>query len=64
MEKDIFASISPLDHRYYLSYQELFDQLAEYFSENALIKTQLEVEAALTRILIRRGICPRVLAGK
>jgi adenylosuccinate lyase len=58
MEKEIFANISPLDHRYYLSYKELFDQLAEYFSENALIKTQLQVEAALTRVLARRGICP------
>jgi len=64
MEKDIFSSLSPLDHRYYLSYQELFDELAEYFSENALIKTELQVEAALTRVLARRGLCSKQICSE
>lgn len=58
MERSIFASLSPLDHRYYASYPQLFDKLAEYFSEDAYIRYELRVEAALTRVLARRGICP------
>lgn len=58
MEREIYSAISPLDHRYYLSYRELFDSLANYFSENALIKMELKVEAALTKVLAKRGLCP------
>jgi len=47
MERDIFANLSPLDHRYYLSNRELFDQLSEYLSENAVIKYSLKAERAL-----------------
>lgn len=57
MERDIFANISPLDNRYYASNQALFSQLAEFFSENAYIKYELKVEAALARVLAKRGLC-------
>ncbi|HHZ20705.1 MAG TPA: adenylosuccinate lyase [Firmicutes bacterium] len=58
MERSIFASLSPLDHRYYATFPELFAELAKYFSEDAMIRYELRVEAALTRGLSKRGICP------
>lgn len=57
MERSIFANLSPLDHRYYASYPKLYEKLADYFSEDAYIKYELRVEAALTRVLARRGVC-------
>lgn len=63
MDRDLFLSLSPLDHRYYLSNQALWDQLAEYFSENAYIGYELKVEAALAKVLAKRGLCsPEVAA--
>ncbi|MGE5583103.1 MAG: lyase family protein [Bacillota bacterium] len=62
MERDIFLSLSPLDHRYYLANQELFSRLAEYFSENAFIRYELKAEAALVKVLARRGICLPAIA--
>lgn len=59
MERDIFTAFSPLEHRYYYSYRELFTALSGYFSESALIRAELEVEAALVKILARRNICPK-----
>jgi len=47
-----------LDHRYYATFPELFAELAKYFSEDAMIRYELRVEAALTRGLSKRGICP------
>lgn len=64
MERDIFASISPLDHRYYASNQSLFNQFSEYFSENAYIRYELKVEAALVRVLAKRGICSPEIADE
>jgi adenylosuccinate lyase len=57
LERSIFSSLSPLDHRYYLSYPELFEKIGEYFSEDAYIRYELRVEAALTKVLAKRGIC-------
>lgn len=62
VEREIYSLLSPLDHRYYLSCQELFNSFTEYLSENALIRTELEVEAALTRVLAKRGICSQEAA--
>ncbi|MGQ9779697.1 MAG: lyase family protein [Bacillota bacterium] len=62
MERDVFANLSPLDHRYYAANPELFEELAEYLSENAYIRYQLRVEAALARALARRGLCAPVIA--
>ncbi len=60
--RDIFSSLSPLDHRYYASNQKLFEQLADFFSENAYIRYELKVEAALAKVLARRGICSEAIA--
>lgn len=54
--RDIFANISPLDHRY--SRGENFSELSKYLSENATIAFQAEVELALVKVLAKRGICP------
>ncbi|HEX3043797.1 MAG TPA: lyase family protein [Bacillota bacterium] len=64
MERDIFNNLSPLDHRYYASNETLFNQLAEFFSENAYIRYELKVEAALARVLAKRGICSQEVAGE
>ncbi len=58
MQREIFANLSPLDHRYYLSDPKLADQLSRYLSEGALIAYELEVELALVKVLARRGLCP------
>ncbi|MGE5551650.1 MAG: lyase family protein [Bacteroidota bacterium] len=64
MQRDVFANLSPLDHRYYASNPELFEELAEYLSENAFVRYQLQVEAALARALSRRGLCPGEAAAE
>lgn len=62
MERDVFSSLSPLDHRYYASNPALFAQLSDYFSENAYIRYELKVEAALARVLAKRGVCSLEIA--
>lgn len=57
MQREIFANLSPLDHRYYLSDPKLGEELSKYLSEEALIRYELEVEVALVRVLARRGLC-------
>lgn len=64
MQRDLFDSISPLDHRYYTSSPELFERLASYLSESATIRYQARVEAALVRGLSRMGICPPHVADE
>lgn len=64
MQRDIFASISPLDHRYYASSPHLFGQLSDYLSENALIRYQAKVEEALVRVLARRKVCSDAVAAE
>lgn len=64
MERDIFASLSPLDHRYYASNETLFNELSNYFSENAYIQYELKVEAALARVLAKRGLCSVAVADE
>ncbi len=64
MDRDIFLNLSPLDHRYYLSNEALFNELAEYFSENAYIRYELKVEAALVRVLAKRGLCSQEVADE
>jgi adenylosuccinate lyase len=55
--RNIFENISPLDHRYSLREEE-YNQLSLYLSEKANIKYQAEVELALVKTLVKRGICP------
>ncbi len=64
MQRDVFDAISPLDHRYYASSPELFDQLSEFLSERAVIAYQARVEAALVRALERRGLCSAAVADE
>lgn len=64
MERNIFLNISPLDHRYYASNQSLFTELADFFSENANIHYELKVEAALARVLAKRGLCSQAVADE
>ncbi len=64
MQDDIFAAISPLDHRYRAGMPELFALLSDFLSENAYIRYEAQVEAALTSVLARRGICPPEAAAE
>lgn len=64
MNRNLFSAISPLDHRYTLSAPELFEQLAKYLSEDATIRYQAKVEAALVRALAHRGVCPSSVADE
>ena len=54
---DRHDAISPLDYRYY------DDRLQPYLSENASIKYQLAVEAALARTLAEKKVCSKKIAG-
>jgi adenylosuccinate lyase len=56
--RDIFANISPLDHRYSRR-KKNFDEIGKYLSENATIKFQAEVELALVKVLAERGMAPK-----
>jgi adenylosuccinate lyase len=50
--RDIFANISPLDHRYLLANGELFELLAAHLSENGRVRTCVRVELALLAELV------------
>ena len=52
--RSIFRNLSPLDHRYYLSNRELFEELEEYISEDGAVKYCLKVEGALLAAHLRR----------
>jgi adenylosuccinate lyase len=52
--RDIFANISPLDHRYSLSEPQLFEKLGRYLSEEAAIRASVRVEIALLKALLAR----------
>lgn len=52
-----FFTISPLDSRYRASNPEMFAAYAAYLSEEAAVRYQAKVEAALARALANRGIC-------
>lgn len=64
MDRNIFLNLSPLDHRYYASNQSLFTELADFFSENAYIRYEMKVEAALARVLAKRGLCSQAVADE
>jgi len=59
--RNIFANISPLDHRYSLSDPELFERLSGVLSEDASIRYCVRVEVALLKALLSRGV-PRPAA--
>ncbi|MDR3115526.1 MAG: adenylosuccinate lyase [Treponema sp.] len=62
--RSIFRNISPLDHRYALSEQELFDALEPWISEEAVIASCVRAEIALiTAHLTLRGRLSPELKG-
>lgn len=52
------AVVGVLDFRRYAGNPETAKRLGPYFSEDAFLGYLLKVEAALARVLSRRGICP------
>ena len=61
---DIFDAISPLDYRYYGRSENIKKELSRFLSENARIKYQLKVEAALAKVLYKKGICTEDAANE
>ncbi|MDD5162772.1 MAG: lyase family protein [Candidatus ainarchaeum sp.] len=59
---DLFDNIGPLDYRYYGRDAKIFELLRPFLSENARIKYQAKVEAALAKALAKKGICPEEIA--
>ncbi|AFG37669.1 lyase family protein [Spirochaeta africana] len=47
LERNLFANLSPLDHRYYLSNRDVFERLSQHLSENGSVGYLVRVEAAL-----------------
>ena len=63
LSRNIFANLSPLDHRYSLNQAE-YAQYSKYLSEEAKIRYQARVEVALVKVLVRQGICPQAIADQ
>lgn len=63
LEREIFLNVSPLDHRYSVSDEELWSRISYYLSEEASVRYQLMVEAALAKALSKMGVAP-ALAGE
>jgi len=59
---ELFDNINPLDFRYYGRNKKIFNKLQPYLSETAMINYMLKVEAALTKVLAKRGICSKKIA--
>ncbi|MBS3131262.1 adenylosuccinate lyase [Candidatus Woesearchaeota archaeon] len=60
----IYDAISPLDFRYYSRNERVFSELQPYLSETAMIRYMAKIEAALTRVLARKGICSKKAADE
>ncbi|GAB6090928.1 lyase family protein [Spirochaeta dissipatitropha] len=52
LERNIFANLSPLDHRYYLSNKQVFEKLSDHLSENGSVGYLVQVEAALLETVL------------
>lgn len=52
LERNLFANLSPLDHRYYLSNREVFERLSSHLSENGSVVYLVRVEAALLETVL------------
>jgi adenylosuccinate lyase len=62
--EDLFRNLSPLDHRYYLANKDLFEKLSDYLSEEAAVRYQIMVEAALLKVNLKAvGKDPSGYAG-
>jgi adenylosuccinate lyase len=58
VEDGALRSLSPLDGRYRAANPALWEKLSAYLSEEAYLRYQLEVEAALVEGLAAEGLCP------
>lgn len=56
-EFTVHDCVSPLDYRYYGGSPRVFALLSPYVSEAARVRSEARVEAALARVLARRGLC-------
>jgi adenylosuccinate lyase len=63
--RTIFHNISPLDHRYTLSEQELFDALGPWISEEGVIASCVKAEIALVsaHLTVRGTLSPELQAA-
>lgn len=59
-----YDDVSPLDYRYYKGEPELFKILKPLASEEAYIKYELKVEAALVKAMAKIGICTQKIADE
>lgn len=59
---NLFDTISPLDFRYYARNKSAFEKLQPYLSEKAFVQYLAKVEAALTNVLAKKGICSKEIA--
>jgi adenylosuccinate lyase len=60
--RNIFRNLSPLDHRYSISEQAVFDSLVPWLSEEALIAACVKAEIALiiAHLTVRGAITPAI----
>ena len=56
--------ICPLDYRYYIEDEELYEKIKPYLSEEAYIKYLLRVEITLIKAMAKFGICPSHIISK
>lgn len=61
---EMFDCVSPLDYRYYANNEKLVEQLGPYVTERGRLRAELEVEAAVVRVLARRGVCSQAIADE
>ncbi|MDR3343888.1 MAG: adenylosuccinate lyase [Treponema sp.] len=63
--RTIFRNISPIDHRYSLSEQDVFDALTPWLSEEALVAACVKAELALiiAHLDLRGGLTPAIRAA-
>ncbi|GHT69989.1 adenylosuccinate lyase [Spirochaetia bacterium] len=62
--RNIFRNISPIDHRYSISEEALFDSLAPWISEEASVSACVKAEIALmiAHLTVRGGLTPALKA--
>ncbi|GHV05815.1 adenylosuccinate lyase [Spirochaetia bacterium] len=62
--RNIFRNISPIDHRYSISEEALFDSLAPWISEEASVSACVRAEIALmiAHLSVRGGLTPALRA--
>ncbi len=61
---EMFDCVSPLDYRYYANNEKLVAMLGPYVTERARLTAELEIEAAVVRVLARRGVCSQAIADE